>query len=289
MSDAAYFAKDALSQSGAKLLLRSPMQYRHDRANPQSPTPAMRLGTLVHALVLEPATVAGTFAVSPDLSGLCDDKGKPYADPGKSNAGKAIMAQFKADNPGKAVVSADDMAMAQAMADAALAAVHPTLGLDLRDLLALKSAKVEFEVYWQDADTGCDCKAKLDAVVTLADGSVLAIDLKTTTGDLTTAALSRTVANYGYHLQGAAYLGALAQGGVCDAEFWIIWVAGKAPHEVAWTKLAGNALTIGAQHWAAAQRIYAACAKSGNWPSAQECGLVATELDVPRWADNALD
>ena len=49
-----YFDIEALSASGAKLMLKSPAHYRYWKDNPKDPTPAMTFGTIVHALVLEP-------------------------------------------------------------------------------------------------------------------------------------------------------------------------------------------------------------------------------------------
>ena len=47
-----YHKVEALSASGAKLLLRSPAHYIASKTTPREPTAAMRLGTLTHALIL---------------------------------------------------------------------------------------------------------------------------------------------------------------------------------------------------------------------------------------------
>ena len=59
--DDQYFALEALSASGAKLLRKSPLHYRADQFKARQPTPAMIFGTVVHRLVLEPERPA--FAV----------------------------------------------------------------------------------------------------------------------------------------------------------------------------------------------------------------------------------
>lgn len=60
------------SFSSLKLFNDNPQRYhqiRTGRLQPKPPTPAMRLGTLVHAMVFEPAAIAERFVVSPKFSG----------------------------------------------------------------------------------------------------------------------------------------------------------------------------------------------------------------------------
>ncbi|MBM4346038.1 MAG: PD-(D/E)XK nuclease-like domain-containing protein [Deltaproteobacteria bacterium] len=277
-----YFTIDALSQSGAKTLLRSPAQYRYDRDNPRPPTPAMQLGTLLHALVLEPTKVVAQFSTGPDLSSVKTKDGKPAANPAATAEGKALVAEWTAANPGVTVVSADDWAKAQAMAQALLTAPLPgelCPGATLADLMP--SARVELEILWGDAD--CPLKAKLDAAVELPDGHVAVVDVKTTSGDLTTADLSRTVATFGYHRQAAHYLAALASQGVVDADFWFAFVQTSAPHEVAFVRLDGEALSAGAVEMQAAAEIYRTCRAADVWPSAQAAGMLPSTIGLPRW------
>ena len=288
MTDA-YFARAALSQSGAKTLRVSPQQYAHEREHPKPPTPAMVFGSLVHALTLEPHTVRNVYSTGPDLSGVCTKDGKPAANPSATAEGKALIADWYAANPHLTVVSPGDWATAEAMANAALSCVHPRIGLTLADLLALRDARVEQEVYWQDGKTGCQLKAKLDAVVTLPSGEVLAIDLKTTTSALTNKELASTAVNFGYVSQASHYLEALAQGGVSEAAFWFLFCSKTPPHECAWQTLDGEALTQGAREMRSAKYIYAACQKSGVWPSAQACGLLGDTISLPRWYEGASD
>lgn len=277
-----YFAIEALSASGAKTLLRSPAQYRYERDHPTQPTPAMVFGQLVHAVVLEPERMAAMVSTGPDLSGVLTKDGKPAANPAATAEGKALIEAWRQSNPSVQVVSAADWATAHAMAAAVRAAPLPealaigTVG----DLLA-GDCRAEVEVQWQDGAT--PCKAKLDAVCTLADGRVIVLDLKTTTADLDADSLGKAVATYAYHRQAAHYLAAIAAGGVVDAEFWFAFVRKDPPHEVAVVCLDQDALAKGAAEMRQAIAVYAACAKSGDWPSAQAAGWLPSTISLPRW------
>lgn len=288
MDDKTYYALEALSQSGAKTLLQSPATYRHERDNPKADTPAFAFGRLVHALILEPTTVQGRFSTGPDLSGVRTKDGKPASNAAATAEGKALVAEWLAANPTIAVVSQADWEAARAAAAAMLATAHPVYGLTLRELLALPDARTELPILWTDSETGTPMKAKLDAVVTLASGQVLVLDPKTTASALTASELSKSVANFGYSRQAANYLEALAQEGVCDAEFWFIFGQKVAPYETAWIRLSGAALTVGAQEMAAAKAIFAACTTAGAWPSAQVAGLLPVEIGLPGWFRSGL-
>ena len=62
-----YEAIDALNQTGAKLLLKAPAKYAHDKANPRKDSKALREGIMTHVAVLEPERFAAFFARLLDL------------------------------------------------------------------------------------------------------------------------------------------------------------------------------------------------------------------------------
>ena len=66
-----YEAIDALNQTGAKLLLKAPAKYAHDKANPRKDSKALREGIMTHVAVLEPERFA-LFKPEPD----CDKRTK---------------------------------------------------------------------------------------------------------------------------------------------------------------------------------------------------------------------
>jgi hypothetical protein len=300
-----YYQIEALSASGAKALLKSPLAYRHAMDAPRADTDAFRFGRLVHALTLQPQIVDDLCVVlppRPDLSQVRDAKGNVPKVPAATEQGKAILAPWQAEcdalrltaEAGEqyALAAADwaaTKADAQPLADALLDAPHPETGWTLRTLLRDCPTMIEVAIAWQastvvgDADAICPCKAKPDAVVSLPDGSVMCVDLKTTSADLTAADLSRTIAAYGYHRQAAHYLDALASQGVVDATFLLVFVAKEPPHDACWIRLSQEALSIGAAEMQTAKAIFAACTKAERWPGAQASGMLPVEIGLPKW------
>lgn len=281
MNDTEYYGLEALSQSGAKTILVSPAQFRAERDTPKADTPDMAFGRLVHALVLEPATVAERFSTGPDLSSVRTKDGKPAQNPSATTEGKALAAEWYASHPDVTVVAAADFAKAEAVAASLLDTPHPVEALTLRQMLALPESQTELAILWQSASV--PCKAKLDAVVRLPDGRVLIADPKTTAKPMTVKGLQTAIVDFGYHRQSAFYLDAYAAETGNTAEFWFIFVSKTAPHEAAWIKLSDAAVQVGAAEMDAAKAIFKACRDADSWPSAQVAGLLPTELSLPAW------
>lgn len=153
-----YLAIQALSPSGAGKLLRSPAHYRAYRDAPETDTPAFRLGRAVHALGLEGrGAYRERFAVAPD----CDRRTK---------AGKETWEAFQVEAAGRTVLTATEAAQVEAMG--ASMAAHRLIPV------LLKGGEAETSMFWDDPDTGAQCKGRPD-FARFADATIL--DLKTTT------------------------------------------------------------------------------------------------------------
>jgi len=251
-----YFAIDALSASGAKLLNRSAAHYLHNKAEPPKSSPAQAFGTLVHSLVLEPETVNNLYAAAPKF-----DK--------RTNAGKAGFLAFEADNAGKTVVDLDDFQRAQRAATAVLD--HPTAGA----LLALaqhREVTVLFERY------GVQCKARLDAIF---DSTVL--DLKTTR-DASPAAFARSCAAYQYQAQATHYIYAAEASGLIredtedETRFFFIAVESLEPHNVAVYELTAADHFAGHQLMVKAAKVYQSLSDPHQWRGYPKA---VTEITLP--------
>jgi len=67
VDDATYRALNRWSWSTAKHVLACPAEARDQRDRPIETTPAMQIGTLIHAMILEPDTLTDRYAVVPEV------------------------------------------------------------------------------------------------------------------------------------------------------------------------------------------------------------------------------
>lgn len=92
MTNAEYHARPELSASQCKVLLENPHKYYLGLGTEE--TEAMRFGSLVHKLILEPEDFDREYAVSPKFDG-------------RTKKGQADKAQFKAENQAKSIITID--------------------------------------------------------------------------------------------------------------------------------------------------------------------------------------
>lgn len=248
MTDEEYFALEALSASGAKLLKKSPLHYRADRDRPRQPTPAMVFGTVVHTLALEP----GKPAYSVKTLNWASREGR--------------IERQKLESQGLPILTQADADRAEAIRDA--------LHTDKRIAGYLTGATVETPLQWEQH--GVKCKAKPDAVV---DGIIL--DLKTCV-DASPAGFARSVAQFSYHMQAAFYIDGYAATHKSGArDFIFIAVESAAPHAVGLYRLDDAALAAGRREMRRAAELYRDCMQTGNWPG---YAWDVTTLSLPAWA-----
>lgn len=251
-----YHAIDAMSASGAKKILRSPAHYAMSKAHPMEPTPAMIFGTLCHTAVLESHKLTEISACKPE--GI--DR--------RATQGKADWAAFEAKSAGKLIADTETFARVWAVADAVEG--HPAARALLQD------AQREVSVLWRSGEDAIPCKSRFDAVK-----PGLVIDLKTCQ-DASPGAFAKSVANFQYHLQAAAYCEAYESAyGAAPEAFVFIAVESEAPHGVAVYVLDDEALSSGRRLWAEALMRYRDCKASGLWPAYAE---TIETLTLPKWA-----
>lgn len=127
----------------------------------------------------------------------------------------------------------------------------------------------EGSILWQDiTDDGekVQCRSRLDHVC--ANGHLLIYDLKTT-ADASPKACTKTILNFGYDLQAAAYCRAVErsarewQGRV---KFMFLFVEDDAPYPVTPIMLDGAFAAVGLSKWRRAVNLWAKCLRENNWP-----------------------
>ena len=240
----------------------------------KEPSPAMLLGSALHAAILEPQRFAQMVRVAPDV-----DR--------RTKAGKEEHAAFVASLPkGAIVLSGEDY---NAVRDAQLAinaSILPTL---------MGTGESEVSIYWgeQWGDKVVGCKARLDWLgydgVRPSQG--LIIDIKTTR-DASPAAFSRAAASYGYlhqaawYMRAAARLNAIGQGPKI-ADYLIVAVEMEAPYAVGLYRLSGDDLKAADLDNLETLHRWAAACDANEWPG--PTGTSIRTLNVPEWVFRSSD
>lgn len=163
-------------------------------------TPAMKLGTAFHALILEPDTFLERFIILPPANDLKKDskewdelqelyKNTYDINDFKMPQGRATRIVYEGS---KEIIRIDDFNQLKIMA---------VMLFNNRIMKKVFSDGIaEVSVFWQDKDTGLMCRARFDYLT----ANYIA-DLKTTT-DTTLYSLTNSIANFGYDVSASYYL-----------------------------------------------------------------------------------
>lgn len=242
----------SLSASGAKRLLppSTPAHFAHWRAAGEEYKAEFDLGHAAHRLVL------GTGLVIHRVE----------ARDWRTNAAKAEAA--KAREVGEVPLLADDHDRVVAMA-AALRA-DPVASKLFRD-----GGRAEVTIVWRDPATGVMRRGRIDWWIRR-----YVVDYKTTVS-AETAAMERSIANYGYHQQLAGYCdGVKILGLVPDPVPLLVAQEKTPPYLVNVLQLDEVSMRIGRQRNARALEVYRDCTAAGVWPGYSDRVSFAS---VPRW------
>lgn len=250
-----YHGLAALSSSGIKKLLRSPAHYIVERTKRSEPTEAMRIGTAVHTLLLEPHREAEIVEM-PAFNARTKD-------------GRADRDAWLAEHAGSQAFDAETLGRIRAAVAAVRA--HPGAALLLSDGVAERS------VLWRDAAEGIECRARFDWH--RADGGI--VDLKTTR-DASAAEFARAIHSFGYAISAAHYWnGAEAVFNESPAFWAFVAVEVEPPFGVACYVLDAASIRVGMRHCATAYRRFRECQQSSTWPAYP---AEIQPISLPAWA-----
>lgn len=256
-----YFTHPALSHSRLKTIAKSPAHYRWSLNNPIE-GPALAIGSLLHAMVLEPHTVAGDFACLPKI-----DR--------RTKVGKQAAEDFAAEHEGKVIVSHQDWSLAGRMRDSVES--HPVAAGIIAEAVAMNH--VEKEYFWMDP-RGFERKGKIDAELRGSEAFGLnspIIDLKTTIS--AGPEFRKSIVKYGYHTQGAYYRDAVRSDGREPGGFIIIAVEKTPPNGVGVFVIDESSLDQSQKIVEGWLDTYNACRLTNDWPSYEG----VCWFDVPDW------
>lgn len=255
---AEYCAWPAVNASTLTGYLSTPLHARHRQTHGKESS-ALDLGHALHCALLEPAEFRARYALR-----------FRHEKAGSREANRQHVAAMR--RRGITELTAAQFEQIGGMMVAVLA--HSVAGQLVRDTLAR-----ELSVAWVDPETGVPCKARLDAI-TERNGRTLIADLKTCRSALPRA-FDKELAEYGYHVAAAWYLGGLAalQPGANRGWAWIA-VESAPPHDVVVYQPSQALLQRG---WEKARELLAlhlACEREQRWPG---YSAEPVETDGPRW------
>jgi exodeoxyribonuclease VIII len=253
ITDEQYFALTGVSNSLLSRLAKCPAAMNIKTET----TPAMLIGTLAHCCILDGREeFYNRYAVADSM-----DK--------RTKEGKAAWAAFCEENPGKTIITMDQLETVVGMADSI--ANHPAC----QNLL--QNGTAEVAVTWDEAIDGevIPCKAKADYISPMA-----LIDLKSTT-NAEYNMFSKSVMNFKYCNQMSWYLRGLKANGVFSEAAIIIAVETKAPFLVGVYQLSDEMLEYGEAQAMYLLKQYVKIKDMEVLPSYNSAGIQS--LRLPAW------
>jgi hypothetical protein len=235
-----YEAIDALNQTSAKLLLKAPAKYAHDKANPRKDSKALREGIMTHAAVLDPEAFA-KFKPEPEV-----DK--------RTKEGKEVHAYWASTlQPDDIRCKADEYDNALSYADA------------LKQAMARYNiVPVATEVMLK-ADYMVPIKGSIDLIA--EDGYIY--DIKTTAEEATPKGFGRQLIwSDDFKLQAAWYLLLCKLNfGVRPKGFRFLVVEKEAPFLTAVFELHPDLIAEGETLMMSAIKAFEVCKSFNEWPA----------------------
>lgn len=249
LSQSEYRNAPGLSRSDLMLMDKTPAHYMYSKSNPQEATPAMIEGSALHALILEPDTFEGSYAVMPESIKM---KG--------TNKYDTWIAEERLEM--HTILSKRQWDMIEGMFLAVNEAKKAKLYLN---------GHHEKCFFWNDPDTGILLKCRPDSIHLKA--GVIA-DLKSTTSAHPKDFMKK-VHDLSYHVQAAFYIDgvieAIKQGGKGDFEFknpdsfMFIAVEKEPPHCIGYYDLSPSFIDEGRKIYKMLVKKYNESFKSDNW------------------------
>lgn len=254
----------SLSSTGARKLLECPAKFHHDRHAKKAPNPTFDFGSAAHKMIL---------GEGPELVVIDADSYRT------KDAREARDAAY-----GRDAIPLLPAEYRQIEQMAAVLSEHPVAA----KVFSPERGLAERSLFWQDADTGVWCRARVDHLPEAEFGAqyFIASDFKTTRS-ADPKEIGRAVFEYGYHIQAAWYLeGIRALGIHPDPRMVFVFQEKSAPYLVTVIELDGVALRIGHNQAKQALATYKKCSESGRWPGYSD--RVET-IALPAWAERKLE
>ena len=269
MPDREYFDHEAASNSGMKMMHRSPGHFIHQQRHPKPPTPSMLAGTSLHTAILEPDEFMGRHAIVPENAPRkptipqqkAFDEGRPTE---KGEASCRYWEQWNAMNGDKTIISTETAA--EYLEIGGIIRNHPEIAP------YFENGKAEQAVFGIDPITGELCKCKPDYLAHIK-GFNICIELKST-DDARSQFFKRTASNF-YYFQAAAFYQDIMEWSIGRPDLYlIVAVEREAPYGIKVYEVTPEALRRGTDQYRTALNLYHECRLNDHWP------LYDTDIDI---------
>lgn len=252
---------DSVGVGGLRELARSPLHHWWSHRRPDrvasDPTPSQRLGTAIHAAVLERERFESDFVVAPQV-----DR--------RTKAGKEEWAAFVEAHAGAEIVSASDR-------ETSLLIAQRIRQSRLGQMFFDGDYRTELSVYWTDKATGVRCRMRPDLV---PSSHPVLVDLKSCT-DASDWAFTKSAWSWGYHVTAAWYVdGWRAATGEKRDYVFAAWEK-EEPYASAWFFAEDEVLEAGRAEYRRLLTRYAECLNADEWPGYSD---QLQPLLLPPWA-----
>lgn len=252
-----YHAIPAVSSSWLKTWLNSTPAHAQEPMDPNKP--ALRLGTAVHARILEPGAYTDLIAVQPDV-----DR--------RTSAGKAAYADWLETVGNKCVIDADQ----QVIVDGIAARVWSMRScVEVITACSDRELSIVAEVY------GTVAKARLDMYDPEAG---VYIDVKTTSD--TVSEFGRQCWNLHYPVQLAHYRAVARAAGLNIERMGFLVCETKKPFGCQVMMMPNEVIDMAEAAVEAGCKAWSACRESGEWPAYED---KVVELQLPTWAARQME
>lgn len=252
-----YRAREGVSSTDLKHMVKSPAHFRYWKDHPQEDTPALLFGRASHKYMLEKDDFFTEFAIAPNI-----DR--------RTKAGKEEYAAFLEESKDKDIISADDFQKIQEMHEALYSTPF---------VAQLLSGEKELSFFLEDEETGLMMKCRPDCLSTIGDAHIL-IDYKSCQ-DASMETFMRSAINLGYDLQMSYYKDIMDK--VTGHEHSVIFIAQEKTPPYAVNILEANEYFIksGRDMYRTYLDLYKECSDSGNWYGFINGAI--NSLGLPNW------
>lgn len=241
MSMSAYHEHPAVNRSTLWTIhTEGPFAYKWNRdQGERKVTDSMNLGTAIHAAILEPPEEFTSLVAVYDGT----RRGKDWEAFRDKHEGLGMViltaTQYKRVNVIREFIDR-----------------HP----NVRDLF--KTGEPEVSLFWNDQGTGWPCKSRPDWLD--VSGKQI-IDVKTTS-DISDRGLSRSVRQFGAHLQASMALQACAALDYPIEDYYLLFVSTVGAPAIKLRRMPISAIDDGYTIFRDAMSVYVECSTSDSWP-----------------------